>query len=56
MEDLDATGGRPGKPASEGSATEVASPTGIIEKAPDGPAADPVHPCPQCSCQWQEFP
>jgi len=55
MKDLDATGGHPGTLAPEGSATEVASPTGFIEMAPDGLAAEPVHPGPQCSCQWPEI-
>ena len=47
MKDLGVTGGHPGTLAPEGSATEVASPAGFIETAPDGPAAEPVHPCPQ---------
>jgi hypothetical protein len=55
MKDLDATGGHPGTLALEGSATEVASPAGLIEMAPDGPAADPVHPCPRYSRGWPEI-
>jgi hypothetical protein len=47
MKDFDAAGGHLGKPAPEGSATEVAWLTGFIEMAPDGPAAEPVHPCPR---------